>query len=272
MEKTYHFMAGLPRSGSTVLSALLNQHPEIYSSPQTHLSSMLYELNESIPNYESHRADLFIQGYENVKASMADNFYAHINKPVIIDKNRSWGTPYNFERLSGYLNVRGKVIITLRPILEVLASFVKVIENNGDLNVGQPFMDYDTAVSHYRNFRDARVDNIMRTNGEIDVALFSIAHLLTHHSDRVFIVWFSDLTENPQLILDQLYEFLEVDNFKNDFNSIVSADIQNDLKGYGIPNLHKLNKKLTNASTKPEDYLSDYSIAKYRNALDFLGF
>jgi hypothetical protein len=29
--KTYHFLAGLPRSGNTLLSALLNQNPIIHS-------------------------------------------------------------------------------------------------------------------------------------------------------------------------------------------------------------------------------------------------
>ena len=64
MQKTFHFMAGIHRSGSTLLSAILNQHPEIYSSPQTELVSMLYELNDKIPTCQSYKAGLFHTGYQ----------------------------------------------------------------------------------------------------------------------------------------------------------------------------------------------------------------
>ena len=33
MTKKFYFMAGLPRSGSTLLSAILNQNPVFYSGP-----------------------------------------------------------------------------------------------------------------------------------------------------------------------------------------------------------------------------------------------
>jgi hypothetical protein len=43
-------MAGLPRSGSTLLSAILNQNPDVYSGPQTDFPSMMlsiYHENQS---------------------------------------------------------------------------------------------------------------------------------------------------------------------------------------------------------------------------------
>ena len=121
-------MAGLPRSGSTVLSVILNQNPQIYSSPQTDLLSMLYNLESNIPNYESYRAKLMHSNFASVLYGMADTFYRPIDKPVVIDKNRGWGTPYNWDNLSLYVNPDGKVIVTMRPSLEVLASFVKAAQ------------------------------------------------------------------------------------------------------------------------------------------------
>jgi sulfotransferase len=269
-KKTYHFMAGLPRSGSTVLAALLNQHPEIYASPQTDLIGMLYELNDKIPNYESYKAGLFGSGYDSVMNSMADNFYAHIDKPVVIDKNRGWGTPYNFDKLSPYVNIDGKVILTLRPILEVLASFVKVMNKTEETLGYAPYLNQDLWATSYRDKTDAQVESLMQTNGEIERAIFSIANLLKNHGDRVFVVWFDNLLESPQETMNGIYDFLGVDRFNNNFKSISETDTHDDVNGYGVVGLHDIQSKLKKPNTKPEDYLSDYIINKYKNALDFL--
>jgi sulfotransferase len=263
-------MAGLPRSGSTVLAALLNQHPEVYSSPQTDLIGMLYEVNEKIPTYESYRAGLFHEGYKNVMSSMADNFYSHIDKPVIVDKNRGWGTPYNFNNLSPYVNPDGKVILTMRPILEVLASFVKVMDKTEKALDFTPYLNQDLWVTNYRDKKDAQIENLMQPNGEIDRAIFSVANLLKNHGDRVFVVWFDNLTEAPQETMNGIYDFLEIDRYEHSFNSIKEVDKHDDVSGYGIVGLHDVGKKLVKPNTKPENYLSEYVIKKYANALDFL--
>jgi sulfotransferase len=270
MDKTYHFMAGLPRSGSTVLSAILNQNPEVYSSPQTDLVGMLYNLEQAIPNYESYRAGVFYDGYMSVMKGMADNFYTHIDKPVIIDKNRGWGTPYNFNELSGYLNVDGKVILTMRPILEVLASFVKVIRASEKITKQVSYFNQNLWVSSYRDQTEAIVDNLMMPNGEIDRSIFSISNLLKNHRDRVYIVWFDDLTENPEQTMKGIYDFLGIDGFDHNFNNIKEVDKQDDLNAFGILGLHDIKKKLAKPKTDPSELLSDYVIQKYGNALDFL--
>jgi sulfotransferase len=263
-------MAGLPRSGSTVLTALLNQHPDVYASSQSDLVNMLFGLNEQIPNYESHKAGMFHEGYKNVMNSIASNFYAHIDKPVIIDKNRGWGAPYNWDNLSHYVDPKRKVILTMRPILEVLASFIKVIEKSEKITGDAPYYNEEFWVTHYRDKRDAQVDYIMKLNGELDRSIFSIANLLKNHSKNTHIVWFNDLIENPQDTLNGIYDFLEIEKHQNNFDSIQEINKQNDLNAYKIFGLHDIGKKLKNPGTNPEDYLSDYVIGRYGNALDFL--
>jgi sulfotransferase len=270
MTKTYHFMAGLPRSGSTVLSAILNQNPEIYSSPQTHLLAMLYELESKIPQYESYRAGLTQANFASVLYGMADNFYAPIDKPIVIDKNRGWGTPYNWDNLSLYVNPEGKVILTMRPILEVLASFMRVAEKTLKENGTKPFLNSNLFVTNYRSETEAQVEDLMSVNGEIDRAIFSISNLLKNHPDKVHVVWFDDLTNNPQQTMNKIYDFLELPRFEHDFDNIKPIDNHNDLLGYGVIGLHDVKPKLVRAETKVEDYLSDYLIQKYGNALDFL--
>ena len=270
MDKTYHFMAGLPRSGSTVLSALLNQHPEVYAGPHTDLLQMLYNLKSAIPDYQSYRAGLMHEGYKNTLETIPANFYSHIKKPVVIDKNRGWGTPYNFNNLSPFVNKDVKIILTMRPILEVLASFIKV-SNAAEKKTGvAPYLNTDYWVSEYRSKNDAQVDYLMAANQELDRSIFSISNLLANHGDRVFVVWFNDLLDAPQTTMNGIYDFLGVERHNNDFNKIKEINKHDDVNGYGVIGLHDLAAKLKNPKTKPEDYLSDYIVAKYKNALDFL--
>jgi sulfotransferase len=272
MTKTYHFMAGLPRSGSTVLSAILNQNPEIYASPQTDLIGMLYNLENEIRNYESFQAGLLHQGYASVMHSIKDTFYSHIDKPIIIDKNRGWGTPYNWEHMSPYVSQNGKVILTMRPILEVLASFVKISKESQKVTQRLHYLNPNLWVSNYRDETDALVENLMQPNGELDRAIFSVANLLKNHRDRVHIVWFDDLLDSPVATLDAIHEFLGLELFEYNYNKIQAVDRHDDLNAYGIVGLHDVKKKLARPKTDPASYLSEYSIQKYGNALDFLNF
>lgn len=270
MTKTYHFMAGLPRSGSTVLSAILNQNPEIYASPQTDLIGMLYNLETTIPNFESYKAGLLHQSFASVMHNMADTFYSHIDKPVIIDKNRGWGTPYNWDNLSPYVSPQGKVILTMRPILEVLASFVKISKESQKVTQHLQYLNPNLWVSNYRDETDALVENLMIPNGELDRAIYSVANLVKNHRHQVYIVWFDDLLDNPVGTLDGVHNFLGLDLFDYNFDKIEAVDKHNDLNAYGVAGLHAVKKKLARPKTEPASYLSEYTIQKYKKSLDFL--
>jgi sulfotransferase len=86
MNKTFFFMAGLPRSGSTLLSAILNQNPDIYVSPQTDLISMMYLMDSNIPDFESYRAGIKTNDYSNVLKNLGQMFYSENTEKFIIDK------------------------------------------------------------------------------------------------------------------------------------------------------------------------------------------
>ena len=44
MNKTFYFISGLPRSGSTLLSSILNQNPRFYSGPSSPVVSTMLTL------------------------------------------------------------------------------------------------------------------------------------------------------------------------------------------------------------------------------------
>ena len=44
--KTLYFLGGFPRSGSTLLGSLLNQHPDIYVSPTSPLGDVVTDIEK----------------------------------------------------------------------------------------------------------------------------------------------------------------------------------------------------------------------------------
>jgi len=50
--KTYYFMAGLPRAGSTLLSSILNQNPRFYSGPSSPVLSTMFAVENHLTNDE----------------------------------------------------------------------------------------------------------------------------------------------------------------------------------------------------------------------------
>jgi len=160
--------------------------------------------------------------------------------------------------------------LTMRPILEVLASFIKVAQKTNKATASMPFLNNDLWATHYRDATDAQVESIMAANSEMDRAIFSIANLIKNHREKVYVVWFDDLLSSPQETMNGIYDFLGLDSFEHNFNNIKAVNNHDDLSGYGMVGLHDVNKKLARPKTNPSELLSDYVIQKYGNALDFL--
>lgn len=270
MNKTFFFMAGLPRSGSTLLSAILNQNPDVYASPQTDLLQMMYLLDTNIVNFESYRAGINHEGYKNAMSKLGESFYEHRSEQFIVDKNRAWGTPYNLN-LARLLNPQVRILLPYRPILEILASFVQLARKNPDVNfIDRLMVQEDFYSGQYRSKDDARCDYLMRPNGEIDKALFSLA-LSKQYPENFLLVNYEQLIQQPAATLSSIYDFLELPNFIHTFKRIQHDELfVFDGEVFGIPELHEIRTELKVTSSKPEIVLSDYVINKYGQALDFL--
>jgi sulfotransferase len=266
-----HFMTGLPRSGSTLLTALLNQHKDIYSSHQTDLLESMYLLDSAYKRFESYQAGIRQNAYPNMVNNLYKSFYSDIDKPIVIDKNRAWGTPYNLQ-FSTAINSKAKFIVTVRPVLEILASFVKLAEDNPSTNyIDISMQNSDFYPMHYRDLNDARCDYLMRPNGEIDKSILAFKTILNPRNKiNYHIINYSDLIQDTQSTLDKVYNFLEVDKIKNNLENITLSENYQDTIAFGIPNMHKVKKKIEKSQTNPERLLSEYVINKYANSLGTL--
>ena len=128
LNKTYYFMSGLPRSGSTLLSSILNQNPRFYSGPSSPVVATMITLENSFSNDE-----LFL-GYpkplqaKEIISSVLPQYYGDRQEPVIFDKNRSWTV--RMEYIPGYFDIQPKIICPVRDTAEILTSFISMIRRN----------------------------------------------------------------------------------------------------------------------------------------------
>jgi len=267
MDKTYFFMAGLPRSGSTLLSAILNQNPDIYVTPSADTSFLILSLYKTSQTSESYHSGFAPEGYKNIMAKLPNAFYEHIDKPYIIDKNRNWGTPENIEVAELFAD-KVKIICPVRPILEILASFVWLAEKNPDNYIDKFVPNYP--VSQFRPKNDARCDAMMAADHHIEANIFSLASSLDpRHQGKFHFVAYNDLVSKPEKVIQALYSFLEIPEFPHRFDNLKWPLMPNEANVYGIPNLHTIRSKIDKSKTKTS-ILSEYVHKKYGHALDFI--
>jgi sulfotransferase len=267
VDKTYFFMAGLPRSGSTLLSAILNQNPDIYVTPSADTSFLMLSLYKTSQISESYHSGFAPEGYKNIMAKLPNAFYEHIDKPYIIDKNRNWGTPENIEVAELFAD-KVKIICPVRPILEVLASFVWLAEKNPDNFIDKFVPDYP--VSQFRPKNDARCDAMMAANHHIEANILSLASSLDpRHQGKFHFVAYDDLVSKPEKVIQALYKFLEIPEFPHKFENLKWPLMPNEASVYGIPNLHTIRSKIDKSKTKTS-ILSEYVHKKYGHVLDFI--
>ena len=124
--KQYYFLSGLPRTGSTILASILNQHQRIHASATSALLDLLVAQAQAVQMNRQ-----FYEIPETVEIElyhgMFKSYYKHIDKPIIFDKHRAWP---NLIKALSKMNVDAKIICTNRPIAEIITSYITLINKN----------------------------------------------------------------------------------------------------------------------------------------------
>lgn len=183
-----------------------------------------------------------------------------------ITKGRYWGTDKSLPDL--FMTNKPKVLVTYRPILEVLASFVKLAEQYPQVNfIDKLMLEQEFPALYYRPINDARCDWLMRPSGAIE-SNNSVFKNMVVHEEWFHLVTYEDLVTNPKETIAKVYDFLEIEHYEHDFENIPQSDNSEDEEEFGIPTLHTIRPQISKSLTKPEEVLSDYVIQKYSNAMD----
>ena len=88
--KSLHFISGLPRSGSTLITNILKQNPAIHGEAVSSLSSIFGTINANWSSIEANQEYPNFDAKRGVLSGILQGYYSHINKPIIFDKDRGW--------------------------------------------------------------------------------------------------------------------------------------------------------------------------------------
>ena len=89
------YMAGFPRSGSTLLMNILKQNPKIHTTPTNGLIDMVVIMQKEWSknsSFKSQNQNELVKNIENMLSSMITGFYKKEIEQgkICIDKSRGW--------------------------------------------------------------------------------------------------------------------------------------------------------------------------------------
>jgi len=250
---TFAFLAGVPRSGSTLLGALLNQHPDVYASPTSPVCFLMWTAREQYLASEQALAYPEIGAPGRITSGILHGYYSERPEPVIVDKGWTWGTPGNVAVLREALLDEPRIITTTRPVIEVLASFITLMHQTPGSRLEPPPSRLPVD--------DARCDWLMRPGGDIDRALWGVAY--AREQAISLEVPYAGLVSDPAAVMANVWDFLGVDPVEPDTVNVVNVTRERDADAYGLPTLHEVRPLIRRTSPEPEGVLSDYVLTKY---------
>jgi len=200
MMKKVFFLVSLPRAGNVLLSSILNQNPDIAVTDNSKILLVFRNLpDDSYLNNATHE---IINGY-----------YKKWKQKYIIDRS-FWGTPANLKLLKE-TGKDIKIIVLIRDIIEVLASFIRWSEKNPNNFIDE--LNFKTREEQCNYL----INMSMISNG-----LVGIKHLLSEENKSLcHFVKYNDLVKYPQRIIKEIYDYLEIPPFKHRYTNLDQYEV-----------------------------------------------
>jgi len=241
--KTVYFVAGLPRSGSTLLMNILGQNPDFYVTPTSGILDMLGQVKN---NWDKNEANIARERNENelikknVLTGMLQGYFSHVEQNICIDKNRYW---LEYAEMAAALlgsKEQVKILVTVRDLRDVLASFEHLYRKTSalsqvPLDANNP-IKCKTALGRFEMFIDDAQP--------VGRAFNAIRDAITRGwGPNMHIVDFDELTSNPKATMQSIYQFLQQENFPHDFNHVEQITWEDD-SAYGFKDLHVIRNQV----------------------------
>jgi sulfotransferase len=248
------FLAGLPRSGSTLLANVLLQNPVIHVTATSGICDMLVQVRNGWDRNDAFQAmdratSEKVKG--NVLRAMLQAYFAQVDRPVCIDKNRYWA---EFLEMAAELvggRDRVKVLVTVRDLRDVVASFEKLYRKTSAL--GQ--LPQEAAMALKFKTALGRAEVFIDDAQPVGRAYNAIRDAVTRGwHDRMHFIDFEELTRRPKEALQGVYRFLDVAAHAHDFARVEQITLEDDFV-YGFKDLHVIRAKVEpQAPAWPEVY------------------
>jgi len=248
--KQYYFISGLPRSGSTLLSAILKQNPRFHAGISGPLLTHFRAIIEA--GNPQQKSEFDAQRTKRIVSATVDAFYADNPKEIIFDTNRLWT---NLLPQLNDLYSYTKVLCCVRDINWIIDSFERLHQKN-------PYAISTVYPANVDINVYTRTASIMGENGIIKLPYDSLKSGMTGlHKNMLMFVEYDLLTKNPEGMMRTIYNFIDQPYFEHDFNNVeVSYDeYDRELNMKGLHTTRKKVEFIPREFILPPDILNQYS-------------
>ncbi len=236
--KEFHFIAGMPRSGSTLLCNILAQNPRFHTTGTSGIMDIMFGVRNSWDNLVEFKASPNEPAKLRVLQGILESFYTDIDKPVIFDKCRGWLSL--IEMAEKVLGRKIKILVPVRDVRDVLASFEKLWR--GSAAVGQIGQESQ----QYFKFQtvQGRTEVWMQADQPVGLAYNRIVDAVQRgYGDRMLLVDFDAMTSAPKKVFADIYKFLDEKPYDHNFNNVKQVTWEDD-SVHGFKGLHDIRSRV----------------------------
>ena len=230
-----HFISGLPRSGSTLLSGILLQNPRFHAGMTSPVGSLCSAVLGTVSAGSEFAP---VVGRDKRKAllrGLFDAYYADVEREVVFDTNRSWCARLPLVR---DLFPEAKVIACVRNVAWIMDSFERMYRAN-------PY-EYTRlfGAAGARGTVYSRLEGLAQHDQTVGHAWSALREAFYgEHAASLLLVDYELLTRAPARVLRLVYDFLGEPHFEHDFEN-VEYDAEEFDQQLGAPGLHKVKARV----------------------------
>jgi sulfotransferase len=235
--KTYHFISGLPRSGSTLLSSILKQNPRFTAGISDPLSSYVHSIIKDTNTAVGMDAAVSIEKRKDLIRDLFDSFYKHDNE-VCFNTNRGWSADTS---LLKDLFPNFKMIVCVRDVAWILDSFEQ-------LNAKNPYtikpLYHHQELGNVHDRCRILMGEMPNFGGYVHGPLINVQQsMFCNEVSQICYIDYDTLVRFPKHSVKQIYQFLGESWYEHDFDNVEDSYDEFDAQAK-ITGLHTVRRKV----------------------------
>ncbi len=241
--RKFHFISGLPRAGTTLLAAILNQNPRFRAGMTSPLADIMGVVMSEASSKNDFSFDVSDEQRVALLRGLVENFYSvEAGANVVFDTSRLWCSRM---QLLNVLFPGVKVIACVRQLAWVLDSMERLVRRQ-PVSVSKVFR-FDTNTTVY-----SRVEALTDPRGMVGFAYQATKEAFygPHAQDHLLMLTYESLVSDPAAAVRAVYQFLDEPWFEHDFDHIQYNADEFDAR-VGMPGLHSVRPKVELIERQP---------------------
>ena len=252
-QHTFHFISGLPRSGSTLLSAILRQNPRFHCGVTSPVASFFSAIVGQVSVGSEWAPQVSTEQRRTILHGLFESYYAGNPQPVIFDTNRVWSA-----KLPAILDLfpEARMIACVRNVAWIMDSIERLYRANPYENTRL------FANEAERSTVFSRVETLAQRTRLVGIAWAGLKEAFYSAQGKAMLVIDYDiLAQRPKEVITLIYSFLGEQPFEHDYQNI-AFDTPDYDEGLGLAGLHKVRPQVQFEARKtilPPDLFEQYA-------------